>query len=160
MWVEAEEEAGEGEAEGEREEEEEDVRKEAHTIDFSLCSVGILNIRVGFVLSTCSVAVTFLSRLFPTHSVDYLRAVAGCRTVPVEVGSRYTDEGWSQTLLTVNEFIDRYIVNKASALTKKKMAKAKQGSVLIFGCIFFASFYFSPPGWSESHGLPRPAPAV
>lgn len=54
--------------------------------------------------------------LIRPHSVDYLRAVAGCRTVPVEVGSRYTDEGWSQTLLTVNEFIDRYIVNKASAL--------------------------------------------
>ncbi|KAG9342864.1 hypothetical protein JZ751_015080 [Albula glossodonta] len=45
-------------------------------------------------------------------SIDYLRTVAGCRTVPVEVGSRYTDEEWSQTLLTVNEFIDRYIVGK------------------------------------------------
>lgn len=62
----------------------------------------------------------FLLRLrLLIHSVDYLRAVAGCRTVPVEVGSRYTDEGWSQTLLTVNEFIDRYIVNKASELKKK-----------------------------------------
>ncbi|XP_026208322.1 lysine-specific demethylase 8 isoform X1 [Anabas testudineus] len=45
-------------------------------------------------------------------SIEYLRSVAGCRTVPVEVGSRYTDESWSQTLLTVNEFIDRYILNK------------------------------------------------
>ncbi|XP_022070124.1 lysine-specific demethylase 8 [Acanthochromis polyacanthus] len=45
-------------------------------------------------------------------SIEYLRSVAGCRTVPVEVGSRYTDEDWSQTLLTVNEFIDRYIVNR------------------------------------------------
>ncbi|XP_040918850.1 lysine-specific demethylase 8 isoform X1 [Toxotes jaculatrix] len=45
-------------------------------------------------------------------SIEYLRSVAGCRTVPVEVGSRYTDEEWSQTLLTVNEFIDRYILNK------------------------------------------------
>ncbi|MEQ2302553.1 Lysine-specific demethylase 8 [Ameca splendens] len=45
-------------------------------------------------------------------SVEYLRSVAGCRTVPVEVGSRYTDEDWSQTLLTVNEFIDKYILNK------------------------------------------------
>ncbi|KAG7505720.1 hypothetical protein JOB18_038334 [Solea senegalensis] len=49
-----------------------------------------------------------------THpwSIEYLRSVAGCRTVPVEVGSRYTDEEWSQSLLTVNEFIDRYICNK------------------------------------------------
>ncbi|XP_062264894.1 lysine-specific demethylase 8 isoform X2 [Platichthys flesus] len=45
-------------------------------------------------------------------SIEYLRSVAGCRTVPVEVGSRYTDEAWSQTLITVNEFIDRYIMNK------------------------------------------------
>lgn len=42
-------------------------------------------------------------------SVDYVREVAGCRTVPVEVGSRYTDEDWSQTLMTVSEFISKYI---------------------------------------------------
>uniref|UniRef100_A0A3Q3B844 Lysine-specific demethylase 8 n=1 Tax=Kryptolebias marmoratus TaxID=37003 RepID=A0A3Q3B844_KRYMA len=49
-------------------------------------------------------------------SIEYLRSVAGCRTVPVEVGSRYTDEDWSQTLLTVNEFIDRYILDKIPEL--------------------------------------------
>uniref|UniRef100_A0A3Q0R586 Lysine-specific demethylase 8 n=1 Tax=Amphilophus citrinellus TaxID=61819 RepID=A0A3Q0R586_AMPCI len=48
-------------------------------------------------------------------SIEYLRSVAGCRTVPVEVGSRYTDEDWSQTLLTVNEFIDKYILNKVTS---------------------------------------------
>ncbi|XP_056434472.1 lysine-specific demethylase 8 isoform X1 [Gadus chalcogrammus] len=42
-------------------------------------------------------------------SLEYIRSIAGCRTVPVEVGSRYTDEEWSQRLLTVNEFIDKYI---------------------------------------------------
>ncbi|KAL7829796.1 hypothetical protein AOLI_G00306810 [Acnodon oligacanthus] len=50
-----------------------------------------------------------------TWSIDYLRVVAGCRTVPVELGSRYTDEEWSQKLLTVNEFIDRYIMDEAAA---------------------------------------------
>ncbi|XP_033827333.1 lysine-specific demethylase 8 [Periophthalmus magnuspinnatus] len=45
-------------------------------------------------------------------SIEYLRSVAGCRTVPIEVGSRYTDEEWSQTLTTVNEFIDKFILNK------------------------------------------------
>ncbi|KAL0992841.1 hypothetical protein UPYG_G00099250 [Umbra pygmaea] len=51
---------------------------------------------------------------FSNHpwSLEYLQTIAGCRTVPVEVGSRYTDENWSQTLLTVNEFIDRYILGK------------------------------------------------
>ncbi|XP_051904969.1 lysine-specific demethylase 8 [Hippocampus zosterae] len=45
-------------------------------------------------------------------SLEYLRSVAGCRTVPVEVGSRYTDEEWSQTLMTIDEFIDRYILKQ------------------------------------------------
>lgn len=45
-------------------------------------------------------------------SIEYLQKVAGCRTVPVEVGSRYTDEEWSQKLLTVNEFIDQFIIVK------------------------------------------------
>ncbi|KAJ7305707.1 hypothetical protein JRQ81_010073 [Phrynocephalus forsythii] len=35
--------------------------------------------------------------------------VAGSRTVPVELGFRYTDEEWSQTLMTVGDFISRYI---------------------------------------------------
>lgn len=47
-------------------------------------------------------------------SVDYVRQVAGCRTVPVELGSRYTDEEWSQKLMTVNDFINQYIVNENS----------------------------------------------
>ncbi|NWI19439.1 KDM8 demethylase, partial [Crypturellus soui] len=45
-------------------------------------------------------------------SVDYLGQVAGCRTVPVELGSRYTDEEWSQQLMTVDDFINQYIMNK------------------------------------------------
>ncbi|TSS23701.1 Lysine-specific demethylase 8 [Bagarius yarrelli] len=49
-------------------------------------------------------------------SIEYLRAVAGCRTVPVELGSRYTDAEWSQKLLTVNEFIDRYIIGQVPEL--------------------------------------------
>ncbi|XP_008839959.1 bifunctional peptidase and arginyl-hydroxylase JMJD5 isoform X2 [Nannospalax galili] len=46
-------------------------------------------------------------------SLDYIREIAGCRTVPVEVGSRYTDEDWSQTLMTVSEFIHKYIESEA-----------------------------------------------
>ncbi|XP_032098895.1 bifunctional peptidase and arginyl-hydroxylase JMJD5 [Sapajus apella] len=45
-------------------------------------------------------------------SLEYIQEIAGHRTVPVEVGSRYTDEEWSQTLMTVNEFISKYIVNE------------------------------------------------
>ncbi|XP_055994918.1 bifunctional peptidase and arginyl-hydroxylase JMJD5 [Sorex fumeus] len=42
-------------------------------------------------------------------SLEYIQATAGCRTVPVEVGSRYTDEDWAQRLMTVNEFISTHI---------------------------------------------------
>ncbi|KAM9013270.1 bifunctional peptidase and arginyl-hydroxylase JMJD5 isoform 2-T2 [Ara ararauna] len=47
-------------------------------------------------------------------SVDYFCQVAGCRTVPVELGTRYTDEEWSQKLMTVGDFISQYIVNEKS----------------------------------------------
>ncbi|XP_039205585.1 bifunctional peptidase and arginyl-hydroxylase JMJD5 [Crotalus tigris] len=42
-------------------------------------------------------------------SVDYLLQLAGHRTVPVELGARYTDQDWSQNLMTVGEFISQYI---------------------------------------------------
>lgn len=46
-----------------------------------------------------------------THqwSIKYLKGIAGCRTVPVELGSRYTDDTWTQRLMTVADFIDNYI---------------------------------------------------
>lgn len=42
-------------------------------------------------------------------SVHYIKTVAGCRTVPVEVGSKYTEEDWSQSLMTVEEFVEKFI---------------------------------------------------
>ena len=59
---------------------------------------------------------TLIDACDPNHtylflsSLDYLRQVAGPRTVPVELGSRYTDEEWSQKLMTVSEFIDNCIL--------------------------------------------------
>ncbi|NXI38019.1 KDM8 protein, partial [Galbula dea] len=47
-------------------------------------------------------------------SMDYFCQVAGCRTVPVELGTQYTDEEWSQKLMTVSDFISEYIVNENS----------------------------------------------
>ncbi|KAM4765389.1 LOW QUALITY PROTEIN: bifunctional peptidase and arginyl-hydroxylase JMJD5 [Cyanocitta cristata] len=45
-------------------------------------------------------------------SVDYFYQVAGCRTVPVELGARYTDEEWSQQLMTVSDFISQCIMDE------------------------------------------------
>lgn len=44
-------------------------------------------------------------------SVSYLQRIAGFRTVPIEVGLRYTDDDWTQTLMTINDFIYKYIDN-------------------------------------------------
>ena len=41
--------------------------------------------------------------------IKYLKDIAGCRTVPIELGSRYTDDKWTQKLMTVSEFIDDYL---------------------------------------------------
>ena len=42
-------------------------------------------------------------------SIDYLKNIAGYRTVPVELGSRYTDDTWTQKLMTIGDFIDNYL---------------------------------------------------
>ncbi|KAL4086254.1 hypothetical protein PRIC1_014384 [Phytophthora ramorum] len=42
--------------------------------------------------------------------VQYLRRVAGQRTVPVEVGSSYLGDDWGQELMTLNEFLDQHII--------------------------------------------------
>eukprot|EP00922_Rhytidocystis_sp_ex-Travisia-forbesii_P065717 GHVS01097608.1.p1 GENE.GHVS01097608.1~~GHVS01097608.1.p1 ORF type:complete len:437 (+),score=59.20 GHVS01097608.1:2-1312(+) len=42
---------------------------------------------------------------------SYFRQVMGRRTVPIEIGSSYTEHSWSQKLMTVNKFMDVYIDN-------------------------------------------------
>jgi hypothetical protein len=41
----------------------------------------------------------------------YLDEVIGDRTVPIEVGKEYTDDDWSQKLMTVRAFMDGYFSN-------------------------------------------------
>jgi len=57
-----------------------------------------------------------------THrwNLDYIRSVAGARTVPIEVGSQYTAKEWTQKLVTVNEFIDNYISLSTGAIEKEE----------------------------------------
>ncbi|VEL17449.1 unnamed protein product [Protopolystoma xenopodis] len=48
-------------------------------------------------------------------SLYYLSKVAGFRTVPIELGSKYTDSEWGQKLMTINDFIKNYILNQNAA---------------------------------------------
>ncbi|XP_049515441.1 lysine-specific demethylase 8-like isoform X4 [Dermacentor silvarum] len=45
-------------------------------------------------------------------SIRYLVTIAGGRTVPVELGSKYTDEDWSQKLMTLASFVRTYILKE------------------------------------------------
>ena len=46
------------------------------------------------------------------NDLEYLRRVAGFRTVPIEIGSKYTETQWSQTLMTLNDFLDYFITKE------------------------------------------------
>lgn len=48
-------------------------------------------------------------------SLDYIRNLAGSRTVPVEIGSKYTDDTWSQKLMTISDFIHIFIEQKSAS---------------------------------------------
>ncbi len=43
---------------------------------------------------------------------SYLHAVAGPRTVPVEVGRHYLADGWGQRLMPLSDFIDRHVLQR------------------------------------------------
>jgi len=45
-------------------------------------------------------------------TLEYIKHLAGYRTVPIELGSKYTDESWSQKLMTIRDFIETHIEGK------------------------------------------------
>ncbi|KAI1300231.1 Lysine-specific demethylase 8 [Halotydeus destructor] len=49
-------------------------------------------------------------------SVEYFLEVAGERTVPVELGSKYTDSNWSQKLMSISDFVKRYIYDQCHGI--------------------------------------------
>lgn len=44
-------------------------------------------------------------------SMDFFKFHHGYRTVPIEIGQRYTDDSWTQNLMTIEDFIKNYIEN-------------------------------------------------
>lgn len=52
----------------------------------------------------------------PWKNSDYLiqRTFGGRRLVPVEIGRKYTDDGWSQKILTFKTFVDEYLMRPDS----------------------------------------------
>ena len=48
------------------------------------------------------------------HDLEYIKAAAGDRTVPVETGSNYTANDWGQKLMTVGDVITNHVRAKAA----------------------------------------------
>ncbi len=46
---------------------------------------------------------------------DFLKRICGFRLVPVELGKRYTDNSWTQSLMTVREFVNNHVYQGADA---------------------------------------------
>jgi len=44
---------------------------------------------------------------FSKWSLEHLASTTGHRSVPVEIGSRYTDSNWTQKVLTINDFVEK-----------------------------------------------------
>ena len=47
---------------------------------------------------------------------QYLEKVAGTRTIPIEIGSRYTEEDWAQSFVTFSEFLETHIPMKCEKI--------------------------------------------
>lgn len=47
---------------------------------------------------------------------EKLLQVAGPRTVPVEIGSKYTDDSWTQKLMTVDQFVTKYMTGNGDCI--------------------------------------------
>lgn len=43
-------------------------------------------------------------------NLTYIKEIAGSRLVPVEIGSKYTEDSWSQKLMTISDFIEKHII--------------------------------------------------
>ncbi|KYR01591.1 transcription factor jumonji [Tieghemostelium lacteum] len=60
-------------------------------------------------------ALNYWSALEKWNDITYLKKIAGMRTVPIEIGSTYLDENWSQKLVNFDDFIDKYILSNETS---------------------------------------------
>lgn len=68
----------------------------------------------GFPVILCD-SMTHWPALNRWNDMNYLKQVAGFRTVPVEVGKNYLSQEWKQELITFSEFLERILSNDCSS---------------------------------------------
>ncbi|KAI6651476.1 Lysine-specific demethylase 8 [Oopsacas minuta] len=91
---------------------------EPHNIDcpIKLCSDVSLQAFQTQIFGIEPVVIFGMMSDWPSMSIrkwdlQYLYRVAGCRTVPIEIGSKYTDSDWRQELMLLSDFIDKYVTS-------------------------------------------------
>ncbi|KAG8035157.1 hypothetical protein G9C98_001647 [Cotesia typhae] len=69
----------------------------------------IFKCKVPAVLEEC---ISHWKALTAWKDPNYLIKIGGMRTVPIEIGSSYTEDDWSQQLVTLSEFIKSHVAKK------------------------------------------------
>ena len=58
---------------------------------------------------------------------EYLKEVAGLRTVPVELGDHYLQDGWGQSLMPLGDFIRQHVLLNGATQFSEVLADARRG---------------------------------
>lgn len=81
-------------------------------------------------------------------SFPFLNELCGHRTVPVELGSKYTDDDWQQELMTFHDYLMEYV-----------FADSKVCSYLFHAGILTNNI-FQKKGYLAQHRLPDQIPEL
>ncbi len=58
---------------------------------------------------------------------EYLKEVAGLRTVPVELGDHYLQDGWGQSLMPLADFIKQHVLLTGAVQGNEGLVEARRG---------------------------------
>lgn len=73
----------------------------------------ILKILILYILLDC---MNHWKALALWKNPNYLNKIAGSRTVPIEIGSSYTEEDWTQHLVNFSEFLRKHVIANNSKI--------------------------------------------
>ncbi len=65
-------------------------------------------------------------------NVDFLGKFFGFRSVPVEIGQKYTSEDWTQKIMTINEFIEKYMTVKKVPSPQGKKMEGNEAEIIAY----------------------------
>ena len=81
-----------------------------HSVLVRATEPGLAKAAPGPCAGRCAGCMTHWPALERWQHPEYLLAVAGQRTVPIELGKHYLEEGWGQSLISLGDFLRRHIM--------------------------------------------------